>query len=512
MSNYLRYFVLFTSLFLIVSCNEFDDFDGPIETNRELAIPLFHTTTSLVDLLDGFSEETFVTVGPDDLITLNYKGNVAERDADDFFSFLELVPIVLEDSVTSYEFALPGTLDVTYMKVKSGTLKFGFLNHLEEKVDVTWTIPQLTKNGEVFRRQRTLDSVGNAFGAIWSTELNDFPVDLTDFELQGQDDSLKIIYEAYRESDGERIEFNDDPLIFIEDLKFAYVEGFWGSEVLDLERDTIEIEFFETWVDGDVFFENPSIEITVNNSFGFPVRSQVNLMDIILVNGETDSLESVFITDGIDFAYPLLSEIGAVKTTVFDFDKTNSNIAEILAGGPVSVDYDVDAVSNPDNLPELGFMTDSSFFQVQLEVQLPFRGHINNFAVEDQFNVNFDSYDDVKNIEFKLVAENEIPLGIDMQIYFADENLNILDSLYTTNENILAAAPVDGNGEVTGVSGETTVFTTIDALKFDKVRNAKKLLVEGTFFTTGADAGNTQVVNLKADQNVNIRMGMKVGL
>ena len=506
MRNYRLYFLVFVAIFLVVSCSEFDDFDGPIETNRELALPLFHSTTTLVDLLDGFNEETFVTLGPDDLITLNYKGNVAERDADFFFSFLQDIPIGLTDSVTLFPFDIPGTLDVTLMNVKSGILTLLVKNTFDEKVDVTVTIPQLIKDGEIFSKNKVLDSV-SVSTLPWFQ-----PYDITGYDLVGSGDNLKIIYEAYLESTGERVIFDTDPVIGIQGLKFSYVEGFWGTEILDLARDTIEIEFFESWVQGDVFFEDPKIEVNVKNSFGFPVRSQVNLMDILIVNGDVISLESPFIDNGIDFEYPLLSEVGVSKTTTFDFDNTNSNIVDVLSSGPVNVDYDVDAVSNPDSLQVLGFMTDSSNFQVQLEVELPFRGHVNNFTAQDVFDVNFDSYDDVKFIEFKMVGENEIPLGIDVQVYFTDKNQFVIDSLYTGTQNILSAAPVDNNGEATGVISESITYTTIDAAKFNKIKAAKKLIVVGTFFTTDVNSANPTVVSIKGDQEVNIRMGMKVGL
>ncbi|MEM6964994.1 MAG: hypothetical protein AAF573_09525 [Bacteroidota bacterium] len=505
MENYFLKFVLFLAFAALVSCNDFNSFDDPVDTDRVLAVPLFNTTTTLTDLLDGLGEETFVTVGPDDLITLNYKGNVASRVATDLFTFLTPVLVPLEDSVTTFPFDLPGTLDVTLMSIKSGMMSYTFTNDLNEKVDLTLSIPQLVKGGIPYVNQTTLDSVSTGNNE-WVVQMED----LTDYELIGDNDNLVIEYEAFRESDGERIEFAANPAVAITDIEFSYIEGFWGTEPLDIERDTIEIEFFENWVQGDVFFENPKIEITVDNGFGFPVGSEVKELKILTVDGTEIDLESSFIDNGIDFDYPAINEVGEVKTTVFDFDKDNSNVVEVLSSGPVSVDYDVDALSNPDSIQELGFMTDSSFFNIQVGVELPFRGRVNNFQARDVFNVSFDSYDDVNFIEFKMVAENGLPLGIDIQVYFADENENLIDSLYTSEENILEAAPVDTNGDVTGVLAEKTTFATVDAEKFNKIRIAKKLIVEGLFFTT--DVNDSAIVNLKSDQSVEIRMGMRVGL
>ena len=509
MKNYIYLFFLSCFIFSAFSCSDFNEFEESLDTERELAVPLFHTTTTLVDLLDGFSEETFVTLGPDDLITLNYKGDVTKRTAEELFDFLQLPPIPLIKTESSFPFDLPGTLDVTLMSIKAGTIGLQVINDdFDDDLEVTVTIPQLVKNGVPYTRTRSMGASSSSNNE-W---IDIVPNNLAGYDLDGGDDSLRIFYQAVRQSDQSEVVFTSNlPVILITGLEFAYIEGFWGTEPLDLARDTIEIEFFENWVQGDVYFEDPSIEIAVDNSFGFPVRSQVNLLDILTVNNEVISLESQYITDGIDFDYPALNEQGVNKTTVFDFTKENSNVVEVLSSGPVKVDYDVDAVSNPDGVQEIGFMLDTSAFKVQVSVELPFRGRVNNFQARDVFNVNFDSYDNVRYIEFKMAADNQIPLGIDVQLYFADENENIIDSLYTNNTNILSPAPVDQNGEVTGVATETITFATIDAAKFDRIQTAKKLIVEGSFFTTDASASNAPIVNLKSDQEVNIRMGMKVG-
>jgi len=489
---------------MLWSCNDFENFDDSINTERELALPLFHTTTSLTDLLDGFSDETFVTLGPEDLITLNYKGNVTERSAFELFDFIQTIVVQVTDSVTVFGYGLPGTLDVTLMRIEAGTLGVQFTNTVDENVDFTVTIPELTLNGVPYSRSQAINASGGILLAFQ---------DLHGYELQSNTDELTIKYEAYRQSDGTRVVFDSTATqgIGITNLTFSYIEGFWGTEPLDLALDTIEIEFFENWVQGDVFFEDPTIEIAVDNSFGFPVRSEVKLLDIITVDGDQISLESQFIDDGIDFAYPTINEVGEVKTTIFDFSKENSNVVEVLSSGPVSVAYDVDALANADSVLQLGFMLDTSFFKVQVSVELPFRGRVNNFKARDIFNVNFDTYDNVDYVEFKMVADNEIPLGIDVQLYFADANENVIDSLYLNSQNILSPAPVDSNGEATGEPTETITFATIDGAKFNKIRDAKKLIVEGSFFTTNAGAANPSVVNLEADQEVNIRMGMRIG-
>lgn len=509
MKNILFQLSLLLIFSIIIGCE--GGFDDPIDSKREIAVPLFYTTTNLTNLLDGINDETSITMGPEGIVTLNYRGNVTKRTGNELFNFIPVLPIPLLDSVTIFDFDLPGALDITLTKIKAGNLGIVFDNPFAEKVDVTIRIPELTKNGETFEKNRLLDSIGTA-GESWPI-LPFYP--LAGYDLATDSDQLTITYEAYRESDGERIIFTNTHAIGISGLEFSYAEGYWGQELLDLERDTIEIEFFENWVQGDVYFEDPVIQITVENGFGFPVQSVVNTLEILTVDGSNITLESSYIQDGIDFDYPALNEVGQIRTTVFDFDKTNSNVVDVLSSGPVSVDYDVDAVSNPDQTQVIGFMTDTSYFQVQVAVDLPFRGHVNNFKGRDTFNVNFEQYNQVEYVEFKMVAENELPLGIGIQVYFVGEDEMgdefLLDSLYAVDENILTPAPVDTNGNATGEISEKVTFSTINATQFDNIRKARKMVIDGTFFTTDVNNSPAPIVNLKTDQDVNIRMGMKVG-
>jgi len=235
----------------------------------------------------------------------------------------------------------------------------------------------------------------------------------------------------------------------------------------------------------------------------------MNIMDIITIDGDKLPLESNFITDGINFDFPSLDEVGEVKTTYFNFNKDNSNIDVILGAGPVAVDYDMDAVPNPDMDTTIrGFITDTSAFVVQVAVDLPIYGTASGFEARDSFKVSFDEYNDVDDIEFKIVSENGIPLDVGLQIYFADQNGTVLDSLFTPAKNVLEAAPVDAEGLPTE-KAEKTIFTSFDATRFEQIKSAKFLYLSTAFST--ADNGGT-VVKVLSTQDVNIRMGMKIGV
>ncbi len=504
----LLFFVLslsFSSLF-VTSCNRLDDLDNLEVSNSdaEFAIPLFKGEASFEDVLEKFDEETFITILPDGLIQLNYKGNVTARSSTDIFNGLAAVdgiPLPLFDTIVGLEFNLPNNIDVDFAILKSGLVKWGYQIEHDEPITVKLTIPNAIKDGEAFQHIRTHSASETVGGQL-------DPIDVTGYTLFPTNDSIYVRYEAFLQDSGYPDTLTNFFIVF-EDFQASYVEGYLGNELYELPRDTIEIEFFENWTRGDVFFEEPRILIGVENSFGFPVRSKTNIMSIITVDGDSLGLESSFIDNGIDFDYPTLDEVGEVKATNFYFDNENSNITEIIGAGPVSVDYDLDAIPNPDMDTAIrGFLTDSSFFKVQVEVELPIHGTAVGFAARDTFDIDFGDRDNIDFVEFKLIADNGIPVEVGLQVYFADNAGNILDSLFTTeSELILEAAPVDGAGLVTE-RVEKTTFSTFDQAQYQNIRTAAKAFVEASFSTTN-DGNDT--VKIFSDQKVEFRMGMKIG-
>jgi hypothetical protein len=290
-------------------------------------------------------------------------------------------------------------------------------------------------------------------------------------------------------------------------VEFTYAEGYFGNQLHDGERDTILIEFFESWTQGDVYFEDPKIFVNVFNSFGVPTRSIVNVFDIYTATGDVLPLQADAIEDGIDFDYPELGEEGQERITEFTFTKDNSNIAEVLGSKPVALDYDVDAITNPDNETAIrGFITDSSRYSVQVEVELPIFGRASGFVAIDTIDLNFGTLDNVESVEFKVVSDNALPVNVDMQAYFMDPMDVVLDSLFDMPTALIEAAPADSEGETTGTTTSEYIIP-VDAQRFDLLRASDRLILNVAFSTTNE---GTQSVKIYADQAVEIRMGMKV--
>jgi hypothetical protein len=140
-------------------------------------------------------------------------------------------------------------------------------------------------------------------------------------------------------------------------------------------------------------------------------------------------------------------------------------------------------------------------------VLLPIEGTATGFEVKDTFDLNWgDASSNIDSAEFKIVTENEMPIETSIQVYFADVNKIVVDSLFDTSKLLLKSAPIDANGLS---AGKTTVinYAKMTGAKLQKLRNiGKNLIIKTAFSTTDSGAKNVKVL---ANQNVNIRIGLR---
>lgn len=507
-------FSIFALLLFFSACQKVEDIADAevISGDAEFAIPLASATTKVEDLIENFDDITFIEIDPDGVIRLRYIGDVLTQTADEFLldvrdSVPPFLPIL--DTVFQLPFSSPNQLEVDKAIYSSGIVSLGVKSSHVGPVDLTVRLPQATKDGQVMTLNFPFTGPTESlfFDIIFSKNEADIFEDLTDYVLEPVDGTIFLEYDAF-DVDGNEI-LMDTLILVNENINFGYLEGFLGQSTHRGTQDTIEIEFFENWTGGDVYFEEPEIFIHIENSFGMPARSSIDTFDILTVDEQRIPLESDFITsagdNGIEFPYP--ESPGEVATETFVFDKENSNIDEVLGSRPIALNYKVDAIMNPDQNTDIrGFMSDSSYYNIQVEVDLPLYARASGFEVSDTFEVDFGDYNDVKKAELKIISDNGMPLDVDAQIYFLNAQKEAVDSLFQDPVRIVAAAAVDNDGNVTSPTSET-FFVPIDENQFNRIRSATLLALQTAFSTSN----NGEIsVRAEAGQEINVRMGMKI--
>lgn len=494
------------------SCQQFSDLDEieAVSYQGEYAIPLVNTQLKMRDILQNFEENTTITFDPDGLIHLHYEGDVISQNSDDVFANINaqlppLIPVTSKRMALS--FSTPDGLQIDKIIFKSGTLVYGFQSNDPAPMNVTIRFPQMRRNDVPLELTTSIPGYSGSGNLPTATNLFS-PRSLADYHLTTENDSIYIEYEATRIGSGDPGNLTNF-FIRLQDLAFFYAEGYLGELVFEGGRDTIGIDFFESWIDGEIFFAEPKITYFLENAFGVPTRSIINVLQVLTVDGQTLPMASDVIGAGrgVDFGYPTLAEVGEVKTTVFTFDKNNSNITDILSAGPVSIDYEINALANPDGDANIrGFITDSSYYKVRMEVDLPFYGQASNFIARDTIDISFDNWQEVDAAEFKVVTENYSPLDVVIQGFFTDENGNLLDALLSAPQRLIAGAPVDADGNVVQPAEEIS-YAPFPTDRFSSIKRADKIIIVAEFATSNDGEVPVRVLG---DQDVKIRVGAKL--
>lgn len=507
-----RFLVAATAaIVLFVSCSKLDDFSDfdVVSGTAEYAVPLVNSDVSLGDILEKFEQNSSLTIDPDGTLRFNYSGDVITQTSAFLFDAIEhtlnqfpVIPVTSRRM--SLPFSSPGGLDLDRIDCKTGTVTYYVTNRHPESVNATITFPDVKKNGQPLRFQMTLPPYSGTGDPPFSTNIF-FPASAAGYSIQSDIDSVFIEYEAIRASG-----ISDtlaSVLVSIRDLTFTYAEGYLANYQFAGNRDTIEIDFFDNWTRGDVYFEDPTVTFHIENSFGIPTRSVVSVFDIVTVNGEVLPLQSPHITNGIDFPYPAINEVGQVKTRSFVFNKQNSNIDVVLGAGPVAVDYDISAMTDPQSGGARGFISEESFYKVRVEVELPLYGRASGFVAQDTFDINLGDLSEVDFAEFKLFTKNELPLEVELQGYFLDENNQVLDSLFQSQQLVVQGAPVNAQGISTSTSTRSTLIPFPEE-RLARIKPARRILVNTAFSTLNGGANSIKVL---AHQNIHIQLGAKLG-
>ena len=154
-------------------------------------------------------------------------------------------------------------------------------------------------------------------------------------------------------------------------------------------------------------------------------------------------------------------------------------------------------------------MSDSSIFKADMKIEFPLKGYTTGFKIQDTIDFSIGDIDLIKSATFRLNISNGFPIHVHAQIYFIDDNYNVLDSLFTdAQDRIIESAEIDANGRAT-----TPTVRSADEL-FDGVRlqnlfTAKKFLIKGIIDTKDAP---TTAIEIFDDYKLGFKLGVRTKL
>lgn len=488
-------YLIFSLLFLI-SCGRVSEDIDTTTYEPEFALPIIKdATVSFTELWQNNTPGQSLIVQPDGSLVFRYESDPVQVTTLDILGELEF-PVIsgLPDTLSSLPFVLPANILLEEAAISGGILLFQFKPITDKTVNITFTLPTISRNGKPL--------VVTSSGFNGST----IPIDLSGYIFEPDGNELLIKYTA-KDLEGNTVLLEGAGVIARPRLTF--VKGTWGREEFPLSPAIIPIDLYDNrFLNGNLQFSQPTIIAKIESSFGLPIRSQVDVLTAFTKTGRPMPIDASAI-DGVDINYPLLSERGVSKETVLQVDYTNSNIVEVFEAQLTELEYGLTAIANPEDDQDLTvFIEENSTFKAEVIVEVPVIGRTESFTASEMFDVPFDELDQISAGEFKLIVENELPVGAKLQFYFIKDSQVVIDSLFQTIPQLVEAAGVDASGNV-ATTAETTTFIPIAADKMQRIIEAEQVRIKATFQT--AENGQQDVV-IKADQTINFRLGLKFKL
>ncbi len=477
------YLCLLAIMFLMAtSCSDISDIkDAELVSDVSVAVPLINTQLKLDSVSERLDGLTSIVLSPNGQATIKYNSEVIRQDANAIFPVYPVpVPIVITgpNSVWSLEEAAAQTgafaNNVIRKAIFQNNKVFFLLQHtLEEDVTFTITIPEFTLNGVAFTETYTVPPRANDTD-VFNTETSS----LDEYLFVPVDNSLNFQYTA-TDGSGSDVEMAITAMK-LDFLNFSYVEGYFDERTFDIQGDVINVGLFDKWISGGLEFEDPKVSVKVENAFGFPVKTDFQELRFTTVSGLVYDIESDIIENGVEFNFPTLDEVGEIKETSFDFNKNNSTIEDIFLDKIASVSFDIDAIANPGGDTTIdGFLNNESYFRIDVSVDLPLHGIINELVITDTIDIDLIQIEDINSAEFKFIIKNDYPATVNVQAVILNGQNNAIDVVFEGDGIQLAAATLGADGRTIG--GETTIeYVDIQEDRIDVIKNGKRVVLVAT--------------------------------
>jgi hypothetical protein len=515
-------------LFLVISVLFFscikEEFD-PGKVNQEIVItptvaaPIGYIHYELNEILNDSIQSWNMIIGEDGLVSLFYESEIMSLQASEIIQFSELnnsgsyrnvsgypldltkirYPYALEQYDT-IQFVLTGPEGPDYTDIDSIVV---------DSMDIIMFLsPRYSLEGKmIISSPKTGPGIykKNIQGDLypWGAA---FPIPMGDeYQMIIVEDCIII---PFNDSNG----INRVPLIFemrlrssrgivpdgnnilnynltIQNLNYSGIYGYLGNINFWIDPQVIPIDFFNS-VNGNFHFEEPRLNFYFENSFGLPLQVLINDFYTTSGNGNRTDITGNGIpseTNPQFINYPTLAELGMFAYDSLSIDHDESNLSDALDSSPSGITFSMEARTNTVGNDTDNFILDNSRLNVRAKLILPLYGNTTLINVEDSLILNFDDYfknppEEIKTLALRLNFTNGFPVNISTQIYFADENHSIVDSVFEERHLIEAGNDTNGDGIVEPLQNDP-VEVELDTTQIDNIGNCRYIIINGRIAT-----------------------------
>ena len=302
-----------------------------------------------------------------------------------------------------------------------------------------------------------------------------------------------------------------------DDLGFKEINGFLGTREIKIEPSESTFDLFDQFTSGFPI-DDPKIKLITSNSIGVPVSVTLDA-EGISSKGTKQSLNAPAFTIG----YPSLSQKGQVINDVKVLDKNNSSIVQLLDLAPKTIKFGGKATINAGGFTGYNdFILQGAGIAVGYEVDIPLSLKTNSlviekiaqnalFTVENGQITTFAFPVDSANIDYVelvLRIDNGIPFDASLDLFFADKDSVIMDTVAAGT--FMRSSIPDANGRtIKNTVATSTIRIDAQTLREIRAKNLINMVIRLKIATFG---NGTTPVKIYSDYAAKIGLSAKVKL
>jgi hypothetical protein len=489
---------------------DFNRFSNAIEISPGLGMPVGYGSLTIADLLKRFDKTGYVKSDSSGLLNFAYNSQFISIPANTAFQipnqiynqfFIRsdvpvpvLIPVTdsaVIQKTNNYAFDFGKNEKIDSMVIKSGTLQYNFLSSFRNVGNLEIRSNGIRKAGKPYYKKVLVSSQAGNFqttvnddisgSTIYFQRINDTTLIPLDFKLvlSGSPNPL-------RPTDSVKIDFA------FNNLQYKIIYGNIGYKSFVNQSGTIPMDIFNPKFKGNISFVNPTFDISIDNSFGVPIK--ILLTNVDAYSGKNNVTTNISFPPGdnpIPIKYPSISEIGVTKNTLISFDSIIPSMTTVINTNPSVFNFTASGYSDTANLSQLNFIEDTSKFKATIEVVLPLWFRAGDFSLEDTIDFDFAnilgggkfSSDVIQLALVRLSVDNGLPIDVKLQVYFTNSLYQVQDSMFTDTQPQVQSGVLDNNFKVVQNTKKVN-DVSFDNVKIKKNINTKKALVRASLTTT----------------------------
>ena len=532
-------------LFLFVSCFKKKDEDLTLENyEADWALQVINSEFNIADLLDASDTNNLnIQIIGDDII-LSYLDTASAPLSDEYYKLQNqsftgeyvnpsFVPAFLANGqifgpeILDFSTSLPSNpLDVNGVDIKDANLReilietgefvLSIENTFQHPLTVDLEIPSITLDGKMLKFSDVLVDAG---GTILNKQsIAKHIVNLKD-KTTGALNSIEIKARISGELVDAPLNIGDKLAFSLEmkDVAYEHIIGQLGSFSVPLDKGSDQISLFDDiGFDGEFHIETFGLKLTTITDWGVPLALMI---EDLTFNSETESSVTIdCYNEPFDIA--ALSDINLVGVesveTVLEFNTSDCpQLSTALNIRPNNFEYDLSFSTNPEEISsEDFFISKNSTVETIMEGQFYLHGYLRGFSRGDTISdIDLSGGENdidgaVEKAALRFIIENGMPLELGIDLYFLDEDDNVVDQ--ELDKINIESSTVDNDG-YTISSSNNIIDVIIGADRMATISNkVNKIVMVSKLETTGAQENKN--VHVRPQDKMKVIIGIRATL